>query len=92
MPRDRNRAVADLLVRTMQGRGKMSNGDIYYQVAAVCRELGEPVPSNDHVRSALQAFCLTAKQYCGGDDLFVHHDFGRWSCKAVALSVDSDFG
>jgi hypothetical protein len=77
--------MAQYLVSTMKGRGKMSNPSIYREVEKLCNERGRELPVNwkAEIRETLQAHCASRPQWNRRDDFFVWHGHGYWSCKIL---------
>ncbi|MEY9124823.1 hypothetical protein ABIA03_002086 [Bradyrhizobium yuanmingense] len=77
--------MRECLVWAMERRGMMSLGEIYHEIKTVCARHDRELPNEweAEVRQTLQAHCADSRQYKGGDDLFVWHKPGYWSCKAT---------
>ncbi|MDP3693689.1 hypothetical protein [Bradyrhizobium sp.] len=82
--------MSQYLIWAMEGRGKMSNQEIYRQVRIVCKKHGRTLPPNweAEVRQTLQAHCIGRPQHNGRDDFFAWHGRGYWSCKVTSPTLD----
>ncbi len=80
--------VAQCLVLTMKGRGKMSNHSIYQEMKKLFEERGRQlIPDwKAEVRQTLQAHCMSRPQWNGRDDLFDWHGRGYRSTKLLDVS------
>lgn len=82
--------MSQYLIWAMEGRGKMSNHEIYKAVKAVCKRHGRNLPPKWEavIRQTLQACCPSRPQHNRRDDFFVWHEFGYWSCKVTSPTYD----
>ena len=82
--------MVQYLVWAMEGRGKMSNKEIYKAVERVCKEHGRKLPPNSdaEIRQTLQAHCRTRSQWNGRNDFFVWHERGYWSCNVTSPTIN----
>jgi hypothetical protein len=73
--------IASFMIPAMQGRGIMSNNEIYKAVAQFCAEHKRRIRPNlkAQIRDALQDYCGTYPHPKG--DYFIHHRRGYWSCR-----------
>jgi len=81
--------MAGHIVWAMEGKGKMTTQSIYRAVKNICEKQNRELPENWDavVRQTLQAHCSSRPQYKGGDDLFVYHKRGYWSCSATSPTI-----
>ena len=77
--------VAQCLVLTMKGRGKMSNNSIYQEMKKLFEERRHELIPNwkAEIRQTLQAHCKSRPQWNGRDDYFDWHGRGYWSTKLL---------
>jgi len=82
--------MGQYLIWAMEGRGQMSNKEIYKAVERVCKEHRRKLSPNSEaeIRQNLQAHCPTQSQWNGRDDFFVWHERGYWSCKVKSKTIN----
>jgi hypothetical protein len=82
--------MAQYLVWAMEGRGTMSNREIYRQLKIVCDRHGRPLPPKweSEVRQTLQSCCPGRPQHNKRDDFFSWHSRGYWLCKVKSPSLE----
>jgi hypothetical protein len=78
------------LIWSMEGRGVMRMPDIYHAVQRYCARHGRALPDQWEamVRQTLQAHCASRPRYEGGEDFFVYHERGLWSCKVASPTIE----
>jgi hypothetical protein len=86
-------SIAEGLVWAMQERGSMSLQSIYRAYGKTQRDLTgimRPLTKEFEatIRRTLQDHCSSSPSFKGGEDLFVHHERGRWSCNVRRLAAD----
>lgn len=86
-------SVAEGLVWAMQERGPMHLQSIYrayektqHDLKGIMRPLTREFEAT--IRRTLQDHCSSSPRFKGGDDLFVHHERGRWSCNVRRLAAN----
>jgi hypothetical protein len=82
--------IARYVVLAMEERGVMSMQEIYDAVMAQYVRLNRGFVRNwkDQIRNTLQGYCRGCPEHArrSGDDYFVHHGRGAWSCKITAAA------
>jgi hypothetical protein len=93
MPSHRLGNFVDIVVGAMEGRGTMSNNEIYRAVKMQAEKVswGLAKEWEAQVRETLQAYCPGRPEHekrGRPGDYFVFHADGYWSCKAKLPTID----